>query len=218
MFTRNRPGPANDLGQTGDPWQTGTLSDAPNPAEREAWVEQYDQNVAAALAVAGIGPDDPNYDAHLRVAIDNDMTHHAGLEHGAELPMRKRDAIQYAPEGDWQEQRIQAERGNAMLAEYQRRYPDLHGVEGLDEAVAGASEYFADRGQRPSDDYVGFLGTVAAFHRGRVGPIHADAGRTSGVGSGSGPTLPSFPHPDDADAEGGTVDVIRDMQRRGGFY
>ena len=181
-------------------------------------MERYDQNVAAALAHAGIGPGHPDYDAHLRAAIDNDMTHHAGLEHGAELPMRKWDAIAYAPESVFRQQAAHGAQSDALLREYARRNPDLaQDMEGLSAAIDAAMEYAQERGEEPLRNPAKFLSDVAAFHRAGLRPQYGgDAGRTSGIGSGSS-TLPSpnFEHPDDDD---GMVGELRDLQRRGGFY
>jgi hypothetical protein len=223
MFTRKKTDighPVDDLGQTGDPWAVGTLSDAPNPAEREAWVSEYDRHVAERLAYAGIGPGHPDYDAHLRAAIAADVTHNVEpMAHGHELPMRKRDAIAYAPETDFREQAANGANSDALLRAYQARNPDLaHDLDGMSAAIDVAMEYAAERGERPLDSPAKFLNDVASFHRAGLRPQYgADHGRTAGVGSGSGSYTPSpsFQHPEDDE---GTVGDIRDMQRRGGFY
>jgi hypothetical protein len=225
MFSRSKPGsPAWDLDQlSGDPWQVGNISDAPNPAEREHWLSEYDRHVEAALAHAGIGPDHPEYDAHLRAAIEADQTHSVDpMSHGHELPMTKRNAIAYAPETVFREQAAAGEQSAALLRAYQARNPDLaDDLDGMSNAISAAMEYAAERGEEPLRNPAKFLNDVSAFHRAGLRPQYGgDHGRTAGVGSGSGlarHTLPgpTFDHPDDDD---GMVGELRDLQRRGGFY
>jgi len=221
VFGRDKPAAARDFSElTGDPFATGLLNDAPDPAERQRYATQYDQNVEAALARAGVLPDHPEYDRIYRDAINGDMTLPSGdpMEHGHELPMTKRDALLFAPETMWRTAQEQGQRGEAMLAEYFRRNGDLRDREGLNEAVAAAQEYYDERGLVPSEHVSDFLNTCASFHRGGVGPIHAsaDSGRTSGIGSGSGTYRPDTIHPD-LDDDQGLVGDLRAIQKARGW-
>jgi hypothetical protein len=203
---------------TGDPWQLGRISDAPaDPEERQHWADAYDRGIETKLAQAGVLPSHPNYDDLYRQAVNGDYTHGVnGLEHGHELPMTRRDAILYAPEGTWREQAAQAERGNALLAEYARRNPDLVNEPGLHEAVDVTMEWYAERGERPLDNPSRFLTDVAGFHRSGVSPQH-DHGRTSGIGSSGSPASNWEDSRNPMDDDQGMVGELRALQRARGW-
>ena len=166
MYRRDKPtgAPVDDLGLTGDPWMTGNLHDRPNPAERQAFADGYDQSIAVKLAHAGITPAHPAFDDLYQGTVNADLTHQVnGLEHGHELPMTKREAILYAPEEQWQGARAQGDTANALLAEYARREPELaQDFDGLSQAVNVTLEWYAERGERPLDNPSRFLNDVAS--------------------------------------------------------
>jgi hypothetical protein len=218
MYRRDKPSAVDDLGQTGDPWATGILHDRPNFEERQRWADNYDQNAEDALATLGITRSHPDFDAYYQSAINADVTHTVEpMSHGHELPLSKRDTLLYAPEGEWRNVQDQRQRGDAMMAEYQRRNPDLANEPGLDEAVAAAAEYFDQRGLIPSEHLSDFLNDVAAFHRGGVRPQYSggDSHRTGGIGTGTYIPATSVEHPED---DAGMIGELRRLQRERGLY
>jgi hypothetical protein len=221
MFVK-RKGPARELGELCDPFtpEGELIHDRPNPLERSAYAEQYDAGVEAALARAGVLRDHPNFDAIYRDAVNSDNTLPSGepMEHGHELPMSKRDALLYAPQSVWEQARAEGESANALLAEYQRRNPDLaHDLDGLNAAVDAALEWYDERAERPMDNPGKFISDVASFHRGGIRPQYEHSHRTAGIGAGSGTYRPDHIHPNPDDDQG-LVGDIREIQRRSGFY
>jgi len=219
MFSKKSGEPFHDLADLrGDPWLGGNIHDRPEQSAVNDDLAQYDAWVDAKLGEAGIHPSHPDIDALRRTIADSDMMGGSpqNMEHGHVLPMTRRDFLEHSPQSTRDVIAQQNARGDALLAEYQQRYPDMIAVDGLHEAVAGAVEYFQERGQKPSDDFAGFLGTVASFHRAGVGPMRGeDTGRTSGIGS-SGGFAPEL-HPNDSD-QAGMVSDLRSLQRSRGIY
>lgn len=221
MFRRDRPSAAADFSElTGDPWATGIINDSPSPEERQHWAERYDEDIALKLAHAGVAPGHPHYEYLHQEASNLDMTHSVSepMRHGHELPMRKRDALLYAPESVWRHEVNKAANADALMAEYARREPELaQDLEGLSAAIDVALEYAESRNERPMDNPRKFLDDVAAFHRSGARSYTADSHRTSGIGTGSGGYAPATDyHPNDDDD--GVIGDLRAIQRKGGFY
>jgi hypothetical protein len=221
MFTRDKPRAAQDLSELqGDPWQVGHISDAPaDPAERQRWAEQYDENIAAKLAHAGVGPDHPHFDALYKEAVNLDTTHSvAGLEHGHELPLRKREALLYAPQSEWQAAQAQGAQSDALLREYQARNPDLaDDLDGMSRAIDVTLEWYRDRGEEPMANASRFLTDVQAYHRAGVSPQH-DYGRTSGIGASGGAASGAWEDSrNPMDDDQGMVGEIRALQTKRGW-
>lgn len=135
---------------------------------------------------------------------------------GAPMPQTVEQAMLYSS-GETREGVAQQQaQSDALLREYQARYPDLAtDMDGLSQAIDVTLEYYGDE-RRPSDDFHQFLKDVSTFHRSGVRSQrsqYADAGRTSGISSGAPVARGNTEEP-----KGDLVDELQAIQRRSGFY
>ena len=224
MRYRDKPGPARDWNECGDPWQVGNISDKPSADDVRQVVSEYDAAVDDQLGNAGVHPSHPEYDMLRRTIADNDMlgSKDGFPEHGDPLPMKRRTWLENAPASAMDEARERKAWADGMLREYQERFPDQAGdLDGVRVAITYTMRELQWHGENPARwaraNPEAFLKDVALNHSAGLGRHEAyaaggDNGRTSGIDSGGRQPVPTGTFDGD-----GMIGEMRALQKARGW-
>jgi len=228
---------ARDFSDCGDPFipEGELLSDAPDPMSVARELDEMNRRFDGLHIDAGFGPTAipsaefaHQHDARFELETEyrnqfiGGPTNGDPLQHGHRMAITRENFTRYAPASEREPieaaQREDQDWGNAMMAEYEARWPDKAADrDGLSAAIDATMNDLKWHGENPGrwaranpDQFLRDVETNHSIGRGR----RESDGRTAGITSGGGVT----PRAQSPDADMSDTDWHREHQRKSGWW
>jgi hypothetical protein len=221
-----QPGPAMDLGETGDPFlRPGTvISDAPDPSAVNRDIEQMDRH----FDHLGSGAYDQRHEAERamrdQIVVGNYEHPEDMFAHGAAMPVRMEDAVRYSSGSQREAVAEQAAAADELLADYRALYGSeaANDSAGLHAAIQYVNRQLHRDGRLIGDfitenrsEYLRdiWYAHQAGYGTDRYPSYDDDTGRTSGISAGAPAARGTTQEQD----KGDLVEELRALQRVRGW-